>query len=61
MTNLLMKSSNKHKFSETFQDYFYERDSQKVKDKLKLVKKKVNGQEKSIDQYDLIEFSNYIE
>jgi hypothetical protein len=61
MTLLLMKASSKHKFSETYLDYFYERDPQKVKDKLLFVTKKVNGQEMPIDQFDLIEFSNYIE
>lgn len=35
------------------QDYFYERDPQKVKQKLSIVKKKINGRDRPIDQYDL--------
>ena len=61
MTHLLMKASSKNKFSETYLNYFYEKDPQKVKDKLRFATKKVNGQEMPIDQFDLIEFSNYIE
>jgi hypothetical protein len=32
-----------------------------VKEKLFTVVKKINGKEKKIDQYDLMEFSDYME
>jgi hypothetical protein len=60
MINLLMRPISRHKFTNSI-EYTYEKYPNIVKNKLLTVRKVINGRNQLIDQFDLLEFSQYLE